>query len=171
MSYKLLLIFVCLFVLLAVPAYTQSVLRAGSKAPAFSGSLVDGTPVSLDSLRGSVVVITFWTTRCVICRHEMPLLDRMVDQYDPKKVVFLALTTENQQQVSGYLRNNRFKFDVVPDSFGTLLRYADRDRAGNIDMGYPSFFVVDQQGLVQFRASGYDKTATLNAAIGRLVLK
>lgn len=154
--------------LLSVSAYSQSKLRPGSPAPLFTGNLVDGSSMGLSDLKGSVVVITFWTTRCIICRYEMPLLDRMVRQYDPKKVVFLALTTENQQQVASYLKKNPYRFHIMTDSFGTLLSYADRDRAGNIDMGYPSFFVVDKRGLVQYRTSGYDKTADLNEAVSRL---
>ncbi|MEO7538756.1 MAG: TlpA disulfide reductase family protein [Pyrinomonadaceae bacterium] len=161
--------FVLLTALTAVYAYSQSNLRPGSPAPAFTGTRVDGSTVSLDEMRGKVVVITFWTTRCVICRIEMPQLDRVMGQYDPKKIAFLALTTENQRQVAGYLRNNPMSFQIVPDSFGTLLKYADRDRAGNIDMGYPSFFVVDQRGLVQYRASGYDKTVAIDQAVSRLM--
>ena len=150
-------------------AFSQSNLRAGSTAPAFTGTVVGGDSVSLAEFRGKVVVITFWTTRCLICRHEMPILDRVVGQYDPKDVVFLALTTENEHQVKAYVRNNPFTFKIVPDSFGTLLRYADRDGRGNINIGYPSFFVVDRNGLVQHRSSGYDKIAPVTAAIDRLL--
>jgi hypothetical protein len=67
------------------------------------------------------------------------------------------------------MRRNPFKFQVVPDSFGTLLKYADRDRAGNVNIGYPAYFVLDRDGRVQHRSSGYDKIGALNSAIGRLV--
>ena len=59
----------------------------------------------------------------------------------------------------------------MPNSFGVVLQYADRDKAGNLDMGFPSFFVIDQQGLVRYRSSGFDKTAPLDAAIGKLLTK
>src|SRR6187399_2567223 len=162
----LLTVLICAF---SAHVFSQSNLRAGSTAPAFNGNVVGGDPISLSGLRGKVVVMTFWTTRCAICRHEMPILDDVVKQYDPDKVVFLALTTENEHQVAAYLRNNPFSFKIVPDSFGTLLRYADRDGRGNINIGYPSFFVVDKDGLVQHRSSGYDKIAPLTAAIDRLL--
>lgn len=154
---------------LSFSTFAQNNLRVGSPAPAFSGTLLDGNSVSLDALRGKVVVITFWTTRCIICRHEMPQLDRVVGQYNPRDVAFLALTTENQQQVSAYLRHNPFKLQIIPDSFGTLLKFADRDRAGNINIGYPAFFVLDREGRVQHRSSGYDKIGTLNSAVSRLI--
>lgn len=158
-----------LSLLLFSPAAAQNNLRIGSDAPAFSGTLLDGKPVSLAGLRGKVVVMTFWTTRCVICRHEMPQLDRIAGQYNARDVAFLALTTENEQQVAAYLKRNPFSLQVVPDSFGTLLKFADRDRHGNINIGYPAFFVIDQKGRVQHRSSGYDKIAPLDRAIKQLV--
>jgi peroxiredoxin len=154
---------------LAFSAIAQNNLRIGSQAPAFTGTLLDGDPVSLADLRGRVVVMTFWTTRCIICRHEMPQLDRVAGQYNSRDVAFLALTTENQQQVTAYLKRNPFSLQVVPDSFGTLLKYADRDRHGNVNIGYPAFFVLDREGRVQHRSSGYDKIAPLDRAIKQLV--
>jgi len=160
-----------LFVTLVVSSLAQNKLNIGSQAPAFSGTLLDGRSVSLTELLGKVIVMTFWTTRCVICRHEMPQLDRVIGQHNPRDVVFLGLTTENEQQVVGYIKRNPFKFQVLPDSFGTLLKYADRDRSGNINIGYPAYFVLDREGRVQHRSSGYDEIAPLNSAISRLVSK
>jgi peroxiredoxin len=154
---------------LAITTFAQNNLRIGSQAPVFSGTLLDGNSVSLYELRGKVVVITFWTTRCIICHHEMPELDRIAGQYSQRDVAFLALPTENQQQVDGYMNRNPFRFQIVPDSFGTLLKYADRDRAGNINIGYPAYFVLDKDARVQHRSSGYDKLGALNSAVGRLV--
>jgi len=153
---------------LAIPASSQSALRIGSVAPQFSAASTNGKQYDLAALRGKVVVITFWSTRCPICRVEMPQLDSLVQQHDPNDVVFLAFTTEGEEKVAPYLRSNAFRFITIPNSFGTLLQYADRDRSGAVNMPYPSFFVVDVQGKVQFRAKGYDKTEALNASIRQL---
>jgi hypothetical protein len=101
----------------------------------------------------------------------MPQLDSVVQQHDANNVVFLAFTTEGEEKVAPYLRSNPFRFITIPNSFGTLLQYADRDRSGAVNMPYPSFFVIDAQGRVQFRAKGYDKTAALNSAIQQLTAR
>lgn len=160
-----------LALMLTISSFAQTSIKVGTAAPAFAGSRLDGAPVELNNLKGSVVVITFWSTRCAICHHERPKLNRVSDKYDPTKVVFLGLSMENAEKISGYLKNNPFKFQIVPDSFGTVLKYADRDRAGNLDMGFPAYFVIDQQGLVRYRSSGYDKTSSLDTAINKLVSK
>ena len=154
-------------VLFTMAAFAQQSIKIGSAAPAFSGTKLDGSPVELSELRGRVVVMTFWSTRCAICHHELPKLNAMTSRFDPSKVVFLALSMENEEKINGYIRNNPFKFQIVPNSFGTVLQYADRDRSGNLDMGFPSFFVIDQSGVVQYRSSGYDKTGPLDSAISK----
>lgn len=162
---------IALTVFLAVSMFAQQSIKIGSAAPAFSGTMLDGSPVELNELRGRVVVMTFWSTRCAICHHELPKLNAMITRFDPSKVVFLALSMENEEKINGYIKNNPFRFQIVPNSFGTVLQYADRDRSGNLDMGFPSFFVIDQSGVVQYRSSGYDKTGPLDAAIAKLVSK
>src|SRR4051794_32599437 len=87
---------------LAISAWSQSALRAGSIAPQFSATSTNGTQYNLADLRGKVVVVTFWSTRCPICRVEMPQLDSLVRQYRSDSVVFLALTTENDDKVVPY---------------------------------------------------------------------
>lgn len=146
----------------------QQSIKIGSAAPEFSATTMDGSPVELKEMRGRVVIMTFWSTRCAICHHEIPKLNAMASRFDASKVVFLALSMENEEKINGYVKSNPFKFQIVPNSFGIVLQYADRDRSGNLDMGFPSFFVIDQSGFVQYRSSGYDKTAGLESIIRKL---
>jgi peroxiredoxin len=98
-------------------------------------------------------------------------LNGFTNVYKDKKVIFLALTTDNDEKVDKYTKANPFNFRLLPNSFGTLMAYADRDKEGGVNIGYPAFFVIDQAGLLQYRASGYDKIAPLTAAIDRLIAK
>lgn len=157
--------------LFAITAFSQTSLKIDSPAPMFSVVKMDGTTIDLADLRGRVVVMTFWSTRCAICHRELPKLSSMTARFDPAKVVFLALSIENEEKISGFLRKNPFRFQIVPNSFNVVLQYADRDRAGNLDMGFPSFFVIDQQGTIKHRSSGYDKMGGIESAIGKLVAK
>ncbi len=155
---------------LTVPA--QTALKVGAPAPEFSTVSLDGDQFELSRLRGRIVLISFWSTRCEICRVELPRLNKLADRFGrDDKVVLLAPTMENDAIVSVFVRQNPFQFEVLPNSFGLLLQYADRTKSGEVDMGFPSFFLIDQNGVVQYRGSGYGRIEPLTHAIERLVPK
>jgi len=160
---------VFLAIVFCVAAYGQQSLREGSAAPEFIAPSMNGQVFDLNQLKGKVVVVTFWSTRCAICHSEIPKLNKLADKYRDKGVVFLALTTDNESKVDAYLRSNQFNFNILPNSFGIVLQYADRDRQGNIDIGFPAHFLVNQNGQIEMRDSGWDKTPELESKIARLV--
>jgi peroxiredoxin len=135
----------------------------------FSAASMNGQTVELSNLKGKVVVISFWTTRCPICHEEIPKLNNLAAQYKNKDVVFLGLTTDNEAKIEAYVKKNPFDFNLIPNSFGILLKYAEKDRSGNIMMGYPAHFVINKQGEIELKTSGFDKTEKLDSEINRLL--
>jgi thiol-disulfide isomerase/thioredoxin len=69
------------------------------KAADFSSVTMDGTKVELKKMKGKVVLLTFWSTRCPICHREIPRLNKMAQSYAGRDVIFLAATPETEQQV------------------------------------------------------------------------
>ena len=157
--------------LFSCAVFSQQSIKTGDAAPAFSASALDGRPVNLNDLRGKVVVLTFWSTVCQICHSEIPKLNQLASGFNGRDVVFLGVTTENSSRVQPYLKKNPFSFTIVPDGFGMVLQYADKDRRGNLDMGFPAYYLIDQNGTVVMRGSGWDKTAMLSSQIERLLGK
>lgn len=156
----------------SLAATAQTALKVGAAAPDFSTVSLDGDDFELSRLRGSIVVLSFWSTKCQICRVELPQLNKLANRFkSDEKVVLLAPTMENDDIVNAFLRRNSFQFEILPNSFGLLLQYADRTKSGDLDMGFPSFFLIDQHGLVQYRGSGYGRVEPLTQAIERLVAK
>lgn len=159
----------CLAVIL-----TFSTLSFGQRnkpaAENFSAVTMSGETINLESLKGKVVVLTFWSTRCDICKSEIPKLNDLVKIYKGKDVVFLGLTTDNPAKVENFLKSKPFNFNILPNSFGILLKYADRDSAGNINMGFPAHFLLNQEGEIVLKTNGFDKTEVLNSLINRLLM-
>ena len=77
---------VAIFTLL--PMSAEDPVGRGSPAPGFeldrSG---DGAPISLADLRGRVVLINFWATWCKPCEDEIPAMERLYRQLQPKGFV------------------------------------------------------------------------------------
>ncbi|HYJ92450.1 MAG TPA: TlpA disulfide reductase family protein, partial [Pyrinomonadaceae bacterium] len=103
----------------AVAALAQGV-STGNMAPTFSLAGIDGQTYDLTQLRGKVVLVTFWSTRCNICHSEMPKMNSLAAHYKNQNVIFLGLTMDNDQKVAAYLKGNQFNFTIVPNSFGAV---------------------------------------------------
>lgn len=160
---------ILLSLLLAAAAYSQQALQVGSAAPDFEAEGLDGKMYNLSQLQGKVVLLTFWSTRCAICHSEIPKLNQVVERYRDKDVVFLAVTMDNQVKIEPYIRKTPFNFNILPNSFGVFLKYADKDGAGNINMGFPAHFLIDRRGAIKLRTDGWDKAANIDSQISRVL--
>ncbi|NOT46622.1 MAG: TlpA family protein disulfide reductase [Acidobacteria bacterium] len=155
--------------LTAAVALAQQSLKPGTQAPDFNAEALDGKVYNLSQLQGKVVVLTFWSTKCAICHSELPKLNEVARRYKDKDVVFLAATMENQVKIEPYLKKNQFEFNILPNSFGVVLKYADMDRNGTINMGFPSYFLINRHGTIALKSDGWDKTARLDTQISQLL--
>jgi peroxiredoxin len=160
---------VVLSLFISIAALAQNSVNPGAKAPQFSMTGLDGQTYDLGQLRGKVVLVTFWSTRCAICHSEIPKLNRLAQRYQGQDVVFLGFTSDNPTKVDTYLKNTPFAFTIIPNSFGVVVQYADRDREGNMNIGFPAYFLLDQNGQVQAKLSGWDKTDSIDSQISRLL--
>jgi cytochrome oxidase Cu insertion factor (SCO1/SenC/PrrC family) len=83
-----------------LPATADATWAAGTRpAPDFTLANQDGRPVSLSSLRGRVVLLTFLDSRCThLCRLEGPLLgdvQRAVPEAERPLIVVVSVNTED----------------------------------------------------------------------------
>ncbi len=135
----------------------------------FSGTALNGQNIQLSELKGKIVVITFWSTRCQICHSEIPKLNNLAAKYQGQEVVFLGVTSDNQRNVENYLKFQNFNFTIVPDSFGAMLKYAEKTGDGAIRIVYPASFLINQNGEIEYKGEGWDKTGKLDSGIIRLL--
>ncbi len=161
--------FILVFTIFAAATFAQQKLQPGAAAPDFNAESLDGKVYNLSQLQGKIVVLTFWSTRCEICHSELPKLNEVAKRYADKEVVFLAATMENQAKLDPYLRKNPFSFNILPNSFGVILKYADMDGNGNINIGFPAYFLIDKHGTIALKSNGWDKTARLDSQISQLL--
>lgn len=135
----------------------------------FSAVTLDGKSISLQDLRGKVVVLTFWSTRCPICEKEIPKYNQIADKYAGKDVVFLGLSMENEMKISQHLQKKPFKFTIIPNSLGIIMQYADKNPNGSFNIAYPTTFVINQQGEIELKTNGFSKSGAIDSQIARLL--
>jgi len=120
----------------------------GCKAPDFTVKTIKGEPISLAKLRGKVVVINFWFTSCAPCIAEMPALNRLVEEFKSRDVVFVALARDDAGELASFLMKRTFNFNVVASANEIAETYC-------VDIfGWPTSMLIDKGGTVRKITSG-----------------
>lgn len=115
----------------------------GQRAPDFALKATSGTNFRLSELRGEVVLVAFWGSRCGQCPAQLAATSRLVDTYRSAGLSALAVNVDDDQRaaVEFALRH--------PVSFPVLL---DPDkavaRAWQVD-NLPLLLLVDRGGVVR----------------------
>jgi peroxiredoxin len=163
------LLILTIFLTFAFTAFAQQTIKVGMTAPDFVVESNHGDVFDLQELKGKVVVITFWSTSCEICKAEIPNLNALTAEY--KDVVFLAMTMNMGERLEDFLKKKPFKFNIIPNSFGILMKYADTDKGGNMKMAYPAHFIISQTGEIVLKSDGFDQTDKIRSKINSLIVK
>lgn len=133
------------------------------KMPAFQLTKTDGTPVSLESLKGKVVVLDFWATWCVPCKRSFPAMQMALERYKKDTgVVFLFVNTwesmpreKRVAEINGFLKKNAYDFQVMLDApLGTGSRSYQLATALAVE-GIPVKYIIDRNGDIRFVSLGF----------------
>jgi|GEM_PF-1047845 len=72
-------------------------LKTGNIAPSFKATdLRTGKPVSLEELKGKVVILDFWYLSCMPCRVLMPKLQKLQEKFENEKVVIIGINVRDE---------------------------------------------------------------------------
>lgn len=125
----------------------------GKAAPVVDLKLMSGEAFDLTSKKGSeIVVLDFWATWCGPCRMGMPILSKVVKEFEEKGVRLYAVNLqEGPEQVQGFLESTGLDVTVVMDPEGKMgaAYFAD---------AIPLMVIVGRDGLVKKVHNGVTPT-------------
>lgn len=121
----------------------------GCDMPEFEALTLDSVAVNPEVLKGSITVINFWFIGCPPCETELPGLNKLVDEFEEKGVVFLAFGREDEEEVVEYLEENPFKYQQIPQTNAPGVFSAFQVR-----FGYPYHLIFDKEGKLSFVTVG-----------------
>jgi cytochrome c biogenesis protein CcmG, thiol:disulfide interchange protein DsbE len=136
----------------------------GAEAPAFEVRTLAGEEVTLESLRGQVVLVNFWATWCPPCRIEMPGFERVYQEKKDEGFVIVGLSTDQagSREVERFLSDRGITFPV-----GMASAQLVRDFGGL--RGLPTSFLVDREGRIRHTVTGIFAEPALRMAVNRLL--
>jgi peroxiredoxin len=121
---------------------------AGLWPPPFTGQTTTGQAVSLADFQGRVVLVTFWASWCAECRPEMPLFERLQQDFAAQGLTVLGINfREEPQRMQQYARDLGLTFALVLDPQGEISRVYGV-------IGLPTTFLVGRDGRPVALATG-----------------
>ena len=129
-------------------AANQSQAIVGSPAPQFSGTDLDGKPISLAQFRGHPVLLNFWASWCGPCLAEQPGLSAVATAYQAKGLRVVGVTVRDN------LNSARIYRDTNHVGYPSLF-----DQAARLGYAYqvdapPSSIFIDAQGIIRYKETG-----------------
>jgi len=140
----------------AVPVAKNSV------APEFAGidQWLNSPPLTVQQLRGKVVLVDFWTYTCVNCINTLPHVEKLYQKYKDQGLVVVGVHTpeyafeRETKKVKAAIAEYGLHYPVAQDN-----QYATWNAYGN--QYWPAVYLIDKQGHIVYSHFGegdYDKT-------------
>ncbi len=124
-------------------------------APRFTLPSLKGDAVSLEDMRGQVVVIHFGASWCPFCRAEDPHLEALYQAYRDRGVAVLVVNVaEPDADAARWKTEAQFSFPMLLDRDGDVAsRYAPLEAQPDLprhEVMVASNLVIDRTGKVRF---------------------
>lgn len=134
----------------------QSASAAPSDAPTLAGVTSRGESVSLHGLRGSVVLVFVWSTRCPVCLDKLPELRRNLEGWRGKPFVILAVNQDRSAEEMLTYEQLLERTGPARPQLKHLWRGAaeHRDSFGDLPQNMPTTMIFDKGGSLHKAVRG-----------------
>ena len=128
--------------------------------PPFALPNLKGERVSLEELRGRVVLVVFWATWCPPCVAEVPVLNELWETYRDVGLEIVAIAVdprESTEKIARFADQHGVRYTVLLGTRETGRRYGIQ--------GIPTTFLVGKDGEQLQRFVGYADPKLVEQAV------
>lgn len=122
----------------------------GHPAPPYRTTSLEGDSVSLDALRGRVVLLNVWATWCHPCRDEIPILQALHERHAARGFELIGVSVDargEEATVREFARDFRMTYPLWLDP-------DERVQSTFYAIGVPATFLIDRAGVLRWRHVG-----------------
>ena len=138
-------------------------------APSLKGGVawINSGPITLQELRGKIVLLDFWTFCCINCHHILPDLAKLEEKYKNELVVIGVHTAKfdaekDTENIRRKVHEYRIKHPVINDANQVIWRHFGVQ-------SWPTLVLIDPNGKYLGSVSGEGHYDLLDEVIGKLV--
>jgi thiol-disulfide isomerase/thioredoxin len=112
-----------------------------------------------DDLRGKAVVIHFWADWCPYCLEEMPILDKLYQQYKNQGLIVYAVNVgQGLDAARAYKNRVKITYPVLLDTDSKMAKSYGV-------VGLPRTFFIDRKGAIKYKLLGEASEETLRKLV------
>ncbi len=138
-----------------IPRYTKNIRKRKalklqsviSDTPILNLIDVQGKTHNLSDYKGKIVLVSFWASWCRPCIEEMPSLVKLKEKYHEKLEILAINVREDKATIKKFTKSMNINFPLLQDLDSTTTK----DWKVFV---YPSNYIVDKEGKLQFAATG-----------------
>lgn len=140
----------------------SDVISKGPVAPELilGGAWLNSEPLTLEKLKGKVVLVDFWTYSCINCQRTLPYLRTWWEKYKDKGLVIIGVHSpefefeKNIKNVEVATKDFSLTYPIMQDNdFATWRAYDNHY--------WPAKYLIDKDGYIRYTHFGegqYDET-------------
>jgi peroxiredoxin len=122
----------------------------GQRAPDYHTVSLSGDSVSLEQMRGRVVLLNVWATWCHPCREEIPVLQALHERYASAGLSLVGVSVDargEEDTIHEFAKdfNMTYPLWLDPD---------ERVQSTFLAIGVPATFLIDRSGILRWRHVG-----------------
>ena len=103
---------------------------------------INSKPLTLENLKGKIIVLDFWATWCGPCLAAIPHTNEMMEHYADKGVVFIGVCAQRgAEKMADTVKQRGIKYPVATDA-GTNATYKANS--------YPDYYIIDHNGVLRW---------------------
>ena len=144
--------------------------QVGNQAPEFQSinNWINSNPLTMQELRGQVVLIDFWTYTCINCIRTLPYVKQWYSDYADMGLVVVGVHSPEFQfekdtdNVIEAADGFELEYPIAQDNeFGTWYAFSNRY--------WPAKYLIDQHGVVRYRHFGEGAYIEIEEQIRKLL--
>ncbi len=124
---------------------------------------LDGKSFDLTAQRGKPVVLNFWSTWCVPCKEEYPVLKNMAEQHG-KSVIFAGIVYQDTPEAA------KLFIEKFPLPFPQLIDAGSKVAMDHGVTGVPETLFIDAKGNIRRKHSGALTIESMQAGLAVIAL-
>jgi peroxiredoxin len=133
--------------------------------PTFEVTALNGEKISLEKLRGKVVIVTFWATDCASCLKEIPLFTDLYSRFHAEglDIIGVSMYYDPPNHVVEFLKQNPLPYPITLDIDGKL-----GNTFGNVKVT-PTTFLLNKNSEIVWQKIGLIELSELQSKIETLL--